>query len=343
MLTVLLFNALHITSCAAKKGKYSSFSLDYFDTVTTVTGYETTRKEFEEVSNRILNELNEYHKLFTVYDRYDGINNLCALNTVSDGVHPRLKVDQKIIDMLLFAKKTYEKTNGKVNIAMGSVLSIWHDYRERGNADPVNASIPPAELLEEAAKHTDIANMIIDDENDMVFLADPKMLLDVGAIAKGFAVERIAEGLENDGISGYVINVGGNVRTIGARGDGKPWIVGIDNPDGSDEEPYYTTLALEDLSLVTSGSYQRFYTVNGKSYNHIIDPYTLMPSDTYISVSVLCKSSAIADALSTALFSMSIEQGEQLIADLENVHAMWVFANGTIKYSSGFSHFITSE
>lgn len=341
ILLSLLLGCFALFSCEKKKEKFSSYSFDYFDTVTSITGYEKSKEDFDKISNRILKELDEYHRLYTIYNKYDGVNNLYAVNSLKDGAHEKLNVDRKIIDMLLFSRELYSKTDGKVNIAMGSVLSIWHEYRTKGINDPVNPSLPPTELLEAAAEHTDINKMIIDENENTVFLSDPEMTLDVGAIAKGYAVEQIAKGLIADGISGYVINVGGNVRTIGNRADGTAWKVGIDDPDGSEEAPYFATLGISDLSLVTSGSYQRFYIVKGNNYNHIIDPDTLMPSDRFVSVSVLCENSALADALSTSLFSMSIEEGKAVISQFENVHAMWVTNDRQITYSQGFSSFIS--
>ena len=338
LLLSILTSSLAISSCAKKKEKYTSHSFDYFDTVTAITGYAKSKEAFDKISNRILEELEEYHRLYTIYEHYEGVNNLYAINKA----HERLKVDQKIIDMLLFSKELYVKTNGKVNVAMGSVLSIWHDYRSRGIKDPASASLPPTELLQSAAEHTDINDLIINDDDNTILLADPEMSLDVGAIAKGYAVEQIAQGLIADGIEGYVINVGGNVRTVGKRGDGSKWAVGIEDPDGSEDAPYFSTLSISDMSLVTSGSYQRFYIVNGKNYNHIIDPDTLMPSDRFISVSIICESSALADALSTSLFSMSIEDGKEVLSQFENVHAMWVTTERKIEYSSGFNQFISN-
>ena len=189
-------------------------------------------------------ELGEYHKLFDIYKRYSGIENLCTINELYDGAHRIVKVDKRIIDMLLYAKDMYTKTNGKVNVAMGSVLSIWHDYRTIGSDDPSVASLPPMEELSRAAEHTDITKIIIDEKNSTVFLEDPMMKLDVGAIAKGYAVEMAARSLEEKNISGYVINVGGNVRTVGPKGDGSKWLVGIENPEDRDDLPYLAYLEL---------------------------------------------------------------------------------------------------
>ena len=344
VLSVLLVFALVIAqsfslvACdkTTKLNKFSEYYFDYFDTATTIIGYEETEEEFKAVCEEIKALLNEYHRLYNIYNRYDGLNNLVTINDLVDGKHIEVKVDRKIIDMLTFAKEMYAKTDGNVNVAMGSVLKIWHIYRNRGIDDPANAELPPMDKLVEASKHTNIEDVIIDAEKNTVFLADPEMSLDVGAIAKGYAAEKIAEELEKKGVTGYIINLGGNVRTIGMAGD-KPWNVGIENPDIENEEkPYIEFLHLSGESLVTSGTYQRFYVVDGENYHHIIDPETLMPGAKYRSVSVLTEDSGLGDAMSTALFLMDYEDGLELVKSMDNVEAMWVFPDGEQRYSDGF-------
>ena len=230
----------------------------------------------------------------------------------------------------------YEKTDGNVNVAMGSVLKIWHVYRNQGLDNPVKAELPPMGELKEASNHTNIDDLIIDAENNTVYLADPLMSLDVGAVAKGFAVEQIAKYLEDKGITGYILNVGGNVRTIGMA-DKDKWKVGIENPDlYNEEKPYIEYLKLSGESVVTSGSYQRFYVVDSESYHHIIDPETLMPGTKYRSVSVITEDSGLGDAMSTALFIMDYEEGKKIVEKTENLEVMWVLPDGTQLYSSGF-------
>ncbi len=329
---------LCMTSCQKSDQKFNEYSFDYFDTVTIITGYAKDKDEFDKVSAEILALLGEYHRLFTIYHRFEGMENLCTVNELVDGAHRTVTVDQRIIDMLLYAKQTYELTDGKVNIAMGSVLAIWHDYRENGMNEPWNAALPPMEALEEAAAHTDIHKIQIDEQARTVTLLDPQMRLDVGAIAKGYAVEMVAQHMEQKGITGYVINVGGNVRTLGAKPDGSGWTVGVENPD-EDAADYLAYLQLNGKSLITSGSYQRYFIVDGKRYHHIIDPATLMPAEYFTSVSIVCDSSADGDALSTALFCMTYEQGLALIESLDGVEAMWLTVDGKQYYSSGFSSY----
>lgn len=336
---VLLFT---LTACTVKneKTKYNAYYFDYFDTATTITGYTKTKEEFDAVCEEIKAQLYEYHRLFDIYTRYDGLNNLVTINDVKNGAHQEVRVDEKIIDMLAFAKDMHEKTDGKVNVAMGSVLRIWHNYRTWGLDNPDNAELPPTDKLKEAAEHTDINDVVIDRENCTVFLADPEMLLDVGAIAKGYAVEKIAQFLENKGVTSFILNVGGNIRTIGLNGKNEPFKAGIENPDTADEErPFIEYVELDSMALVTSGSYQRFYTVDGISYHHIIDPETLMPGTKYKSVSVITSDSGLGDALSTALFLMSEEEGRALIEETEGAEAMWVYPDGRQVYSEGFENY----
>lgn len=342
LLALLILSAsLLLSSCGEKKTKFTTHSLDYFDTATTVTGYESDRETFDRVSGEILSSLGEYHRLFTIYHRYDGVENLCTVNRLENGVHPTVTVDRRIIDMLLYAKEMYRVTDGKLNVAMGSVLSIWHEYREAGRNEPWAAELPPMDRLTEAAQHTDINDLIIDEENRTVWLADPKMTLDVGAIAKGYAVEMVARTLEEQGIVGYVINVGGNVRTVGTKPDGEPWLAGIENPDTESDQAYLAYLRLAGESVVTSGSYQRYYTVGDQNYHHIIDAETLFPAEGYLSVSVICRDSGQGDALSTALFCMPLKDGLALVERLPDVEALWVLSDGSQRASNGFSKYVT--
>ncbi|MBQ9747841.1 MAG: FAD:protein FMN transferase [Clostridia bacterium] len=328
---------LCFSACDTGPKKYSSYTFDYFDTVTTVTGYAKSEEEFDLLCGEIFDMLSDYHRLFTIYHRYEGLENLCTVNELCDGAHRTVQVDGRIMDLLLFAREMHALTDGRVNIAMGSVLSVWHEYREAGSNAPWAAELPPMAVLEAAALHTDIGDLILDPEVGEVTLADPAMTLDVGAIAKGWAVEMTARTLEGRGISGFVLNVGGNVRTVGKRADGKPWTVAIENPEENEDAPYLEYLYLSGESLVTSGSYQRYYEVDGKRYHHIIDRDTLMPATRYRSVSVICRDSGLGDALSTALFCMSEEEGRSLVASLDGVEAMWVYADGTRAYSDGFA------
>lgn len=321
-----------------EKIKFNKVYYEYFDTVSTIVGYEETQEEFDKKCEYICSELEHYHDLYDIYHKYAEINNICTLN--SEAAKGPVEVDEDIIGLLKFSLEMYETTLGKTNVAMGSVLSIWHNYRDSGNSDPANAKLPPMEELEEAAKHCNIEDIVIDEENNTVFFRDPKLKLDVGAVAKGYAAERIARDIIDMGAENYALNIGGNIRTTGPKGDGTSWSAGIQNPDLSSDERFLLKVAVDNRTLVTSGNYQRYYYVDGVMYHHIINPETLMPGNDFSSVSVISEDSGIADALSTACFILSLEDGMKLIDSLDGVEAMWVTPSGE-KYFS--EHFLDYE
>ena len=319
--------------------RYEAEFIELFNTFTKIVGYSETEEEFKSYAQQIYDDLTEYHRLYDIYTDYDGLNNIKTIND-NAGIKP-VKVDQKIIDMLVFSKSMYELTDGKTNIAYGSVLKIWHEYRTDGIDDPENAELPPLKKLQEASEHTDINDVIIDRENSTVFLSDPMMSLDVGAIAKGYATEQVADKLAANGLVSGILNVGGNVRAIGNNiKTGEPWSVGIQNPDSESEEAILNLVNLEETSMVSSGDYERYYTVDGKRYNHIIDTKTLFPAENFTAVTVICEDSGMADALSTAIYCMDFEQGHELIQSIEGSEAMWVFKDKSIRYSEGFEALI---
>lgn len=333
---LLLLLGLLLSGCGApvpapELKQYNATFLSLFDTVTTIIGKAEGEEAFREKAQQIHDRLLVYHQLFDIYNEYDGINNLKTVND-NAGIAP-VKVDSAIIDLLLDCKTYHDLTNGRVNVAMGSVLRLWHEARKGGENDPINAYLPEMDLLEEAARHTSIEDVIIDPEASTVFLADPDLRLDVGAVAKGWSTQRVADSLE----SGFLISVGGNVCATGPKdASGTPWVVGIDDPD---QEGYLHTVYVRNQSVVTSGDYQRWYVVDGELYHHLIDPDTLYPGRYWKSVSIICDDSGLADALSTALFLLPLEEGQALL-DYCGAEALWLDASGELFYSPGFREFI---
>lgn len=338
----LIAACLLFSGCAKKKTRYEAEFLLLFDTVTQIVAYSYDKEEFEAFTQKAYGLLNEYHELYDIYNDYDGIRNLKTIN--DNAGLSAVTVDRRIIDLLLFSKEAYQIGGGSLNVAMGAVLRIWHGYREAGINAPENAALPPMEKLLRASEHTDIENLIIDEENRTVYLADPGMSLDVGAVAKGYAAERVAAELKAAGYDSFLLSVGGNVRAVGAKNTGgsgaSPWNIGIDNPDPTGAPAPILNLAIADLSVVTSGDYQRYYTVGGKRYHHIIDPKTLMPAAYVTAVTVVCEDSGMADALSTILYNLPIAEGKALVESLERTEALWILPDGSMEYSSGLRRYI---
>lgn len=335
LLVVIVFNQKQEEQSLAR---YQASFLDVFDTKTDVIGYSTSEEDFTKQVSLLKEKLEYYHKLYDIYNNYEGINNIKTIND-NAGIAP-VQVNQDIIDLLLFSQKMYEKTNGQMNIAMGSVLEIWHDYRDEGLNNPQTAELPPIEDLQEAAKYCDIHQIVIDVEAGTVYLPNVNMSIDVGSIGKGYAVQKTAEYAKEIGMESVLFSVGGNVCAVGTKFDGSQWRIGIKNPDLSSKEEYVRKVDIADNCVVTSGDYQRYYIVDGVKYCHIIDGDTLMPANYFASVSIVAEDSGMADALSTSVFNMPFEDGLAFINSLEDVEAMWILHDGSVEYSNNFEQYL---
>ena len=303
------------TTVSDNAQRFTAYYFDVFDTMTQVIAYCDNQAEFDRQMEALHADLVEYHRLYDIYNDYEGVNNIKTIND-NAGVAP-VKVDERIIDMLELAVELYDTTQGKLNVAMGS-----------------------------AAQHCDIRDLIIDREAGTVYLADPDMRLDVGSVGKGYAVEQVCRAAQARGLVSASVSVGGNLRSIGSKPKGQPWESGVVSP-WDDSLLYDSSSSLiavvqsNDMALVTSGDYQRYYTVDGVRYHHIIDPATLWPAAYFTAVTLRCPDSGLADALSTGIFCMPLEEGMALIESLDGVEALWCTPDGQVHKSSGFAQYQT--
>ena len=316
--------------CGKEQGSYRYTYLDVFDTVTGITVYAPSQAEADRLAELIHEELLTCHRLFDIYQEYDGMTNLCTVNRLAGT--EAVVVDGRILDLLEFALEMGEASGGKLNICMGSLLALWHDARTAANEHPESAALPPLAALEEAMEHMSPSALLLDRAASTVRFLDPELRLDVGAVAKGWAVQRACEKAKAGGHTGFLISAGGNVCTVGLKGDGSRWKVALERPDGSGQA--LMTVRMADCAAVTSGSYQRYFEVDGERDCHIVDPDSGEPAGTYEMVTVLCPDSAVGDALSTALFLLPIEEGTAL-AEAYGAEALW-FSHGQYVTTPGF-------
>jgi thiamine biosynthesis lipoprotein len=291
---------------------------DVLDTISTVQVYLRDDQDRDYYDNWIHEELLGYHKLFDAYNAYEGINNVYTINE-NAGIQP-VQVDESLYDLIAFCIDNMEATYSRTNIAFGSVTSIWKQFMsdasdeselaEKENREPVY-QFPDEEELAAAGEHTDINNIILNEEDHSVYLADPDMRLDVGAAAKGYICEQLAQDMLAAGIDSACISLGGNVKVID-----------------------------DQTCVVTSGNYERFVDIDNVRYCHLIDPDTLQPSQGMSSVTVICKDSGLADYLSTALFTTDIETGKEILSHYDGVEAFWITDTYEIDYSDGFLEYV---
>ena len=340
---ILIFVSFSSFGCAYRKKAYSRTYFEFFDTFSTITLYAESKEEFNSFDNIYITTLEEYHKLLDIYNTYDGINNLKSVN--QNAGNGDIQIDPRLGEFLRFGKEIYNTTNGCTNIAMGSVLSLWHEARTNALLYPQSAAIPEASKISEAMKHIDISSLTISEDNTFASISDPKTSIDAGALGKGYTAKKISEALKDAGCESFLLDLGGNIVASGTKPDGTSWLAGIENP--SNGQGFGGSVNVCNRALVTSGSYQRYFTVNGTNYHHIIDPSSgypsAFPAPACVSVSIICSDPAMADALSTALFCLSYENGKELISTIENTEALWIFDDGSIRTTDNFNAYVTNH
>lgn len=317
--------------------RYSTQFYDTFDTIIQVIGYAETQEEFEGYAGTIHQRFQELSQLYDRFYEYSGVNNIRTIN-LNAGVAP-VEVEPELLEMLSFAKEWCQKTQGRVNIAMGPVLEIWHQYRDQYSGQALAAdaagALPSMEALDDANHFSNLDKVIIDREKGTVFLEDEKMALDVGAVAKGYAAQLVADEIYEAGFRSFTISAGGNVITKDPPLDGvrNSWGIGIQDPFADLNKPDSQSLDVALVSnrcVVTSGDYRQFYTVGDQLIHHIIDPATLWPANQYRALTVVCEDSGLGDFLSTCLFVMNYDEGRALAEEL-GVGVLWVFPDGRVE------------
>lgn len=344
----LLFSLL--ASCKPKvRMKFSFDYFDSFDTLVKATGYFFTQEEADKFDKKLAERLKYYDNLFDCHKEHEGVNNVYTINKMAG--KEKVKVDAALLDLISQSKTLGLKYDSRVNIAFGAVIELWEkSMTEALENDELKAATPDIEVLKERAKYASLNNIIIDKEESTVYITDERTKINLGSVAKGYAVELICNELKEDGFDSVVLSAGGNVKTIGhPNGETKrKWTVGVENPYPASEmkegdSEIYDILYTMDKAIVTSGDYQRyFYGLDNVKYNHIIDTRTLSSARNFTAVTVITKDSGIADFLSTLLFTLTYEEGAEVIKDFPDTEALWINFDNTEFYTDGLKHYSKS-
>ncbi len=345
-LLILMLFVLSLFPALAQQSTYTKYSKGFFgtfDTWVSLIGYATKSETFEKAFSMAEQRFIQLHKLYDKYNPYEGINNIYTLN--KQAAQGPVRVEEDLLNLLIYTKNLQALYPNTLNIAMGAVLDIWHSYREEALATPSRAALPPRSLLEEAAGHTSMDDVTIDEKNSTIYFEDPLLQLDVGAIAKGYATQLVANEMVAYGMPSFIISAGGNVASGDPPQDGRAgWSVGVQDPSGFVLDPLATIASIQvsHMAVVTSGDYQRYYEVDGKKYHHIIDPSTLLPADHVKQVTVITPDSGMADFLSTVLFVLPTQQALEIVETLEDTQACWITMDDQVITSSGWEAFLNN-
>lgn len=267
-------------------------------------------------------------KLCKEYDaKFSKSNEQSEISKINHAKGKFVEVSDDTITLLKKGIYYCELSHGIFDITIGSVSDLWDFHAE----DP---KVPSKKKIRSAKGHVNYRGILIQDNR--VKLTDSKARLDVGAIAKGYIADRLKEYLKKNNVKHAIINLGGNVLTIGTKTDGSEYNIGIQRPFDESGQPI-TSVKVADKSVVTTGTYQRYFEKNGKIYHHILDTATGYPCENDLSsVTIITDSSLTADALSTVSFLLGYEEGIKLINLLDNVDAVFITNDGEIHYSENF-------
>lgn len=305
---ILLLCALSISlsGCSLTTQEPISKTGFYFDTAIEITLYNTRDyklldkcfsycKEFEQTISRTI-ETSEIYKL-----------NHAHGNSV--------EVSDSTLELIEKGIEYGDMTNGKFDITIAPLSELW-DFKNN------TGTIPSEAEIQEALSHVNYKNIVIEGNN--VSLTDPKTAIDLGGIAKGYIADQLKDFLVSQGIESALINLGGNLLTIGTKPDGTPFNLGIQKPFDK-QGAAITSVTSANSSVVSSGVYERYFEVNEVVYHHILDTETGYPyQNGLLGVTILSEKSTDGDALSTSCFALGLENGIKFIESLEDVEAIFI-------------------
>jgi thiamine biosynthesis lipoprotein len=317
--------------------------LFYLDTYIEMTVYASNKQDCDAALSAAEAVFRRVHDLTS---RFDDGSDVHRINTPPGAERP-VKVNAETFAIIKAAIEYCEQSGGAFDIGIGAASELWEFKKsaESGEPDVQDDAKPPDRALLSRAVSIGGYKKIVLREEDLAVDAPPGLIIDLGGIAKGYAVHTAAETLKAHGIKSAIINAGGNVYAVGSKpskdgagADGPaPWKIGIRHPRPTQDARLLAVVEVSDKSVVTSGDYERFFVYGGTRYHHILDPETGMPSAAAISVTIISKDSTLADYLSTAVFVLGPEKGLELVAGYPGAEALIVAPDMTIFTSPGFN------
>lgn len=324
------------SGCSSPQKKVSKSGF-YFDTIITITFYGT---EDSAPIDRCFALASEYEHKFSAA-RADS-----EISQINEHAGEFVEVSSDTLELIQAGIRYGELSGGKFDLTIGRLTELWNipeiaknTKNEDNKAAP--SVLPDAGEIEEARSHVNYHNIVID--RNQVMLSDPGAAIDLGGIAKGYIADRMREYLREEGITSGIIDLGGNLLTLGEKPDHARYAIGIQKPFASRGE-LLGALKIKDASVVSSGIYERYFRVDNKLYHHILDVDTGYPVENDLTqVTIVSASSMDGDALSTACFALGLADGLALIESMDGMEAVFVTADGRLHFSSGFGDDLTFE
>lgn len=264
------------------------------------------KQRAEHYIDEAIAEIRRIEKLLTTFSEESQTNQI----NQQAGIQP-VRVDQEVFDLVRRSLRISALTQGAFDITYGSIdKSLW-------NFDTHMTALPDPATAKRLVRLINYRNVLLDEANCTIFLKEKGMRIGFGGIGKGYAAECARRLLRAQGVKSGIINAAGDLATWGNQPDGKPWTIGIADPNAKDEAFSYMTIS--DLAVATSGNYEKYVMINGKRYSHTIDPKTGLPVSGIKSVTIICPNAEIADAMATPVMVMGVRAGLHLINQMQQI------------------------
>lgn len=317
-LSVITAGILLITSCSSSPAvKCEVMSREFF-AMKTYNAIKVNDDVPESVLESAENQLKDLESLWSVTDEQSEIY---AINHSGGQC---ITVSDKTADLLRFSLEMAERTDGSLDITTYPLLTAWGFTTE-------SKQVPTDEQIAELMQYVGYDKISLS-ENTVTLL--PEMEIDLGAVAKGYACDLATENLQANGVTSAIVSLGGNIQAIGSKPDGSDWKISVEHPDNRDS---LGLLSLSDVSVVTSGAYERYFEdESGKRYGHILDPSTGKPAQRGLaSVTVVGKESKVCDALATAFFVMGLEKTQNYLEKHKEIDVLILTEQGELYLTQG--------
>lgn len=326
ILSVLLIGTVFFFFLSCRKTDPETKTEFIFGTTCSITLYsEYSQDTFTQVFSRV-REIENKMSVTIESSEVSEINRMAGVNAVT--------VTSETFNLITTALGIAEETEGALDITVGPLVSEWGIGSE-------NAHVPPKHKIEKLLEHVDYRKVVLDADNQTVFLPEKGMRIDLGAIAKGYAGDQAVMFLRKSGVKSGIIDFGGNIIVFGTKQTKEPWKVGIQQPD-SNRGSYFGILGLAEGAVVSSGTYERYFMKDGIRFHHIIDPSTGFPVRNNVdSVTIVAGSGTSADGYSTAVFVLGLERGIQFVENKTDLEAVFVTNEKNVYLTKGLKDSFT--
>lgn len=315
LLLTLLIGSMALTGCQRNIDPISKTGV-LFDTIVTITLYDS---DDESILDECFAMCESYQQQFS---RTIDTSEVSQINDASGNA---VEVSDDTRDLLQIGLDYYELSGGKFDFTIGELSSLW-DFGNNEGTIPADSDI-------QAALST-VGGSGVHIDGNYVSLDNPKTMIDLGGIAKGYIADQLKTYLLSQGVNSAMINLGGNILAVGSKTDGSDYTIGIQKP--FDEDTVMLTVNVSDKSVVTSGCYERYFKIGDKIYHHILDTSTGYPVDNNLySVTIISDKSVDGDGLSTTCYALGLEKGMELIESLDNTEAVFITNDYQVYTTSG--------